>query len=511
MRVHPGRKSPSEELRRRALRLDHLPLRPATARLVIGSLPEDRFDEDNEAIESSKVRSTCALDPGWILARSRGSERAGTPAVIAERSWWPRGLSTGPVAELLGRLWRHSVAVGIAARRFAREAGDPDPDAPAAAGQLCGLGYWAVAAVDAEWLRDWWHLGDPRRRWQKEQDDLGMDLGDLGRRLAERWGCDPLVADAAWLHADHRGALNPAATSPERLAIIQEAYRWAEQTPWSLGRPDHEPAPSEPRLRILMAEVQARCVGPFVDPDATVQEERMTRQNARLRRQLAALREVQDRSDRFLHLLAESNPAETPEEWADRAAMTWCGESAVSAARVIWLDRQGPGPEPIPAESPEPPRTRSKAITMPPGAPARPPTVVLPLGSEGRERASIELWSPSEPTSADLRLALATDRRAWESWAALLGDRARLDRRFQAVVGSLRKQVETEEERLRQGKLDALGEFAAGAGHELNNPLAVIVGRAQLLLARIKDAEVARARCASSSTRRSGPTASSAT
>jgi signal transduction histidine kinase len=52
--------------------------------------------------------------------------------------------------------------------------------------------------------------------------------------------------------------------------------------------------------------------------------------------------------------------------------------------------------------------------------------------------------------------------------------------------------VKAEEERLRQAKLDALGEFAAGAGHELNNPLAVIVGRAQLLLARAEDPEVAR-------------------
>ena len=31
-------------------------------------------------------------------------------------------------------------------------------------------------------------------------------------------------------------------------------------------------------------------------------------------------------------------------------------------------------------------------------------------------------------------------------------------------------------------KLDAMAEFAAGAGHEINNPLTVISGRAQLLL-----------------------------
>ncbi len=36
--------------------------------------------------------------------------------------------------------------------------------------------------------------------------------------------------------------------------------------------------------------------------------------------------------------------------------------------------------------------------------------------------------------------------------------------------------------RLEIEKLEALAEFAAGAGHEINNPLAVIAGRAQLLL-----------------------------
>jgi signal transduction histidine kinase len=37
-------------------------------------------------------------------------------------------------------------------------------------------------------------------------------------------------------------------------------------------------------------------------------------------------------------------------------------------------------------------------------------------------------------------------------------------------------------EELEQQKLDALAEFAAGAGHEINNPLAIISGRAQILL-----------------------------
>ncbi len=39
------------------------------------------------------------------------------------------------------------------------------------------------------------------------------------------------------------------------------------------------------------------------------------------------------------------------------------------------------------------------------------------------------------------------------------------------------------EERLQRSKLEAMAEFAAGAGHEINNPVATIVGRANLLLA----------------------------
>ena len=45
------------------------------------------------------------------------------------------------------------------------------------------------------------------------------------------------------------------------------------------------------------------------------------------------------------------------------------------------------------------------------------------------------------------------------------------------------------ERRLEQLKLEALADFAAGAGHEMNNPLAVIAGRAQLLLGDETDPE----------------------
>src|SRR6185437_5765902 len=47
----------------------------------------------------------------------------------------------------------------------------------------------------------------------------------------------------------------------------------------------------------------------------------------------------------------------------------------------------------------------------------------------------------------------------------------------------------TFDQRLEGEKLAALAEFAAGAGHEINNPLAVISGRAQLFMRHEQDPE----------------------
>ena len=321
-----------------------------------------------------------------------------------------------------------------------------------------------------------------------EQADLGSDLGDLGRRLAERWGCDPMVVNAAWLHADPHGLLNRAASSPDRLATIQEAYRWAEQTPWALRRPVGEPVSHEPWLRILMAEVQARCGVPFVDPSATPHEERATRQNARLRLQVGRQRDARGRAERFLELLAGSGPGETPEEWADRAARTWCAGARRRGRAITWhgLDPPAPRDGPGPAASP------SGADSTAARDDRHPPNVVVPLDAARHARVSAELWCEGERPHAVRDESSRTILRAWGAWADLLSDRSRLERRLQTVVTSSRSRVQAEDERLRREKLDALGEFAAGAGHELNNPLAVIVGRAQLLLARAEDPEVVR-------------------
>jgi signal transduction histidine kinase len=89
------------------------------------------------------------------------------------------------------------------------------------------------------------------------------------------------------------------------------------------------------------------------------------------------------------------------------------------------------------------------------------------------------------PARAPFLRELLTVARAWRaleqhgSGAVLLAENDTLHRALEA-------QVQGEAERLQVLKLGAVAELAAGAGHEINNPLAVISGQAQYLLKKLR-------------------------
>ena len=75
-----------------------------------------------------------------------------------------------------------------------------------------------------------------------------------------------------------------------------------------------------------------------------------------------------------------------------------------------------------------------------------------------------------------LRLALENRRQNDAAWIE------RLQQELDHLQEALLQESEVEKNRLNNMKLSALAEFAAGAGHEINNPLAVISGQAQYVL-----------------------------
>ena len=83
-----------------------------------------------------------------------------------------------------------------------------------------------------------------------------------------------------------------------------------------------------------------------------------------------------------------------------------------------------------------------------------------------------------------LRLALENRRQA------ACSELERLHANVDAMHGAIQGQRGAQEQRVKDLKLRAMAELAAGAGHEINNPLAVISGQAQYLL--VGEAEPAR-------------------
>jgi signal transduction histidine kinase len=100
-------------------------------------------------------------------------------------------------------------------------------------------------------------------------------------------------------------------------------------------------------------------------------------------------------------------------------------------------------------------------------------------GEEKSNDQDEQLWQDPrhQPLLIDLLTVAAENRR-------LRGteDRQRLEREVDQLHHALEEQIRGESERLQSAKLAALAEFSAGAGHEINNPLAVISGQAQYLL-----------------------------
>ena len=487
-------------LRRRVDGLTGLPLRPLTARALLRSgLAElEASGEDGEAGLFGESASTLAAigtparglsllesDPGWALAASRRAGAAPVALEMASESpWWSAHAPRTQAA--LDALWRSSLAAALAARRLAREAGELNPDGVGRAALLHRLGLWALAAVDVNLLADWLELPNAARTaWERAR--FGCSLDALGADLAARWDAEPLVADACRLRDPRVSAVDDAlAADPRGLAIVRRAVEIADRTPWRLT-PHVETAhprdasPTDPRVLMVMAEVQSRHAGAFTDNDATPLEMGAARAHARLARRTLALERKLAARERFIKTFVASDPSESPDLWADRVASACCEADDVAAARVVWAGEEH---EPTPPEA---------ARTLPVKAARSGVRLDLKvehilLYDRGRPFATIVLRGDGTRPELDPLL-----RSAWEGWGRRVLERTRAEGRLDAALQAVAEHAEADETRLEEAKRAALAEFAAGAGHELNNPLAVIVGRAQLLLAREEDPDRARA------------------
>lgn len=108
----------------------------------------------------------------------------------------------------------------------------------------------------------------------------------------------------------------------------------------------------------------------------------------------------------------------------------------------------------------------------------------LPLGSTSAKLA-VELLANSQPP-AEWGFEVAACRRhaadRYQAWAEGVEGLSSQLPKLAARLARLEDLENRFQLTLEQEKLEAMAELAAGAGHEINNPLAIIAGRAQLLL-----------------------------
>jgi two-component system, NtrC family, sensor kinase len=130
-------------------------------------------------------------------------------------------------------------------------------------------------------------------------------------------------------------------------------------------------------------------------------------------------------------------------------------------------------------------------LAMPVGGTRQELTRALDLSTETLEKTRVELprfanqsappadWlAPKRLQLLPDLLRLALENRGWPE----LGTCERLHKQVDCLHSDAARHKATASRRLQEGKLSALAELAAGAGHEINNPLAVISGQAQYLL-----------------------------
>ncbi|KAA0213960.1 MAG: HDOD domain-containing protein [Leptolyngbya sp. PLA3] len=451
-----------------------------------------------------------------------------------------RGAGEAPGFDVRG-FWMHAVAVASASDLIAKHLRHAGLQAGEAflAGLLHGLGRLVLHLVLPQAYDRALLVAQQRRSTSAaiERTLLGMDHHTAGRRLAERWRLPEAVRDVIWFHGQAIEGV-PESSSRELVGVVTLARTLCQRQHLGWSGDFAPVAATEPLARRLgleagrveaivpqlIEEVAERCEilglgeqsGPEVLLGAIVQANR----------RLGQINETLDREARALHRRARVGEAIT------FFHECWCGDepvehtlSCVSASlrqvlkpsfcAVLWwtgeqgwqLARQGPG-------------ARSECVSLP-DLHVEPIALAATLSDlRGRSApASVVLgsveWLPEAADDGLRAMPMVMDRdlvalvlhdadvRGWNEsselapiravWAsavrvaeALARSRALED----ALASSNRVLGEMQAELAECESLARLGEMTAGAAHEMNNPLAVIKGRAQLLASRLGESDL---------------------
>jgi len=447
--------------------------------------------------------------------------------------------------------WRHALAVACAARGLAAAAPDLRVDAEEAfvAGLLHDLGKVALAAV----FPKAYERAAARANAQRgdiadcERSVLGADHTVAGRRLAERWRLPAPLQEAIWLHHLAPEALPSSAAAPALIGLVDLADTLAREQ--HIGYSGNHVFYADSgrlaeRLRLAPEAVQrvvtalpeevarhAALLGLDGVTSADVYGQALARANDELGRLNVELLAGQQRlaaGARYFQALVEFDRSLT--EWTTPAAVA----AALAAAAPLALQRPrvvafglranfaaldvcaGPAATgglppayPVPVELLEWLTTagaaRERLVEAPPaplldvyiaatGAAPTAPVWLLCVTHDRQVVGGVLYESEADEPQRlagemdELRALLASVGFAFGRANAATAARRLADE----LAESNRRLQHVQHELARSRLLATIAEMAAGAGHELNSPLTVISGRAQMLLGPAEDPEVRR-------------------
>lgn len=492
--------------------------------------------------------------------------------------------------------WKHSLAVGCAAKLLAEELlkapasrpgarrehgrpGQPEPYAAELAGRaayamrcapprpeeafICGLLHdIGKVVLDACFPKSYDRIVarvDDRAGCiaDAEREAFGLDHALAGSRLASHWKLPAMIAESIWLHHNSPSITPSRLSFPAHVRLVQVADRLARhmRIGYSGNYANDEPLgdliaalglPPDALERISSAlpdllEERAEFIGLGRLTSREVYEAALARANAELARSNEALaeanRRLQHRSrclEAITTLKATIGDDPTHERVACAAAGALCSFLQVERAAVVAYSRsrdvfsiaasrvpptgtaaagQGEAAPTLAANASTPAldivpardagdlgvavqsgRSWLPATLLPSPLLDRvtalletPPAWCLPLNNQ-HGFAAILLVSGERPAESDEVLPVMADWIA--AWLAIAESSVAARGLNEELAEMGRRLLASQAELTRARSLVMIGDMAAGAAHELNNPLAVISGRAQLLNREGADEEV---------------------
>jgi putative nucleotidyltransferase with HDIG domain len=369
-----------------------------------------------------------------------------------------------------------------------------------------------------------------------ERLHLGLDHTVLGRRLAQKWDLPEPIIAGIWLH--HCDAQTLAADLPDvqMARVIALADRLVRR--WGLGQSGSYDTPEsiddlagllrltagqvDEMARIVTEKVgdKSRQLG-FTSTDGTAEYYSVIRKTAadlvRDNRSLSRFQESQQPFaaqtavvEEFLGAADENSSAV---ELAQVFASAWqkhyqTGLTSVYVVadptepwvELVSLDRQGrldikslrlPGEwSPVPeifsrSRRFVPAADGARWLLEQTGMEYKPELMMMAPLKMGEKTVAVLVYeNPADAELSEPPMLSCTVAASAIAMALAVQKQYELSERFVQVMNSLRQ---TRTELAKTQSLAGLAEMAAGAAHELNNPLAVISGRAQLLLAAEED------------------------